>query len=113
MIATLPTGSPPTIERAYEYGGQVWAVRLRSDIWAAFDEVCVREEVRGEVLCARAARRLGDDPLADKIVALLTSYYKDAADADQPSPPGLSDAEGAFEPSPALLAALNAVGKPR
>ena len=113
MIASLSTGSPATIERTYEYGEQVWAVRLRTDIWAAFDEVCAREGVPGEVLCARAARRLGDDAQADKIVALLTSYYKEAADADQPPPPGLSDAEGSSGSSPALWAALDAIGKAR
>ncbi|MEI6560134.1 MAG: hypothetical protein WCO00_17185 [Rhodospirillaceae bacterium] len=102
----------PASPRTVLVDGQCHAIGLDDAVWAAFDEYCTRERVTRAELAARAALRLGDEPLADKIVGLLTAYFKDAADRDPPPAPGLSE-DGA-EPrtlSPALRAGLDALGK--
>ncbi len=112
MTDSTTIDSPATLERSFQAGGREAVVRLGAAAWAAFDEVCEREGVSGGELCARAALRLGDEALADKILGLLTAYFKDASAADPPVPSGFSDGDGG-EPalSPALLAALDAIGK--
>ena len=85
---------------------------LDASVWAAFDEFCKREALSREQACARAALRVVELDLPDKIVGLLTSYYKEAAECDLAPSAGFSADDGAGPiMSPALRAALDAVGK--
>ena len=112
MTESSPVETVRTHDRTFQVGGREHLICLGADAWAAFDEFCAREGVSGEELCARAAQRIGDDSLADKLLGLLTGYFKDAADADPPPPLGLAEDDGATPRlSPALSAALDAVGK--
>ena len=112
MTDNATADTPPLLERTFRVDGLDHVVRLGAVAWAAFDDACEREGLAGDALCARAAQRIGDEPLADKLLGLLTAYFKDAADADPPPPPGFSEEDGAAPPlSPALRAALDAVGR--
>jgi len=112
MTDTATADTPLPVERTFQVGGQDHVVRLGAAVWAAFDEACEREGLTGDALCARAAQRVGDDSLADKLLGLLTAYFKDAVDADPPPPPGLAEDDAAPPAlSAALRAALDAVGK--
>ena len=112
MTESSPVETVHTLDRTFQVGDREHLICLGADAWAAFDEFCDREGVSGEELCARAALRVGDDSLADKLLGLLTGYFKDAADADPPPPSGLGEDDGPpHKLSPALSAALDAVGK--
>ena len=99
-------------ERTFLVGGQKVSVSLNESTWAAFDEYRTRQCVSEEEICARALQRIGEESLAEKLVGLLTAYYRDAAASDPPPPAGLAETEGEAPPlSAALRAALDAVGK--
>ena len=85
---------------------------LDASIWAALDEFCERELLTEEQACARAALRVVELDLPDKIVGMLTSYFKAAAESDLAPAAGFSAADGAARAmSPALQAAFDAIGK--
>ena len=98
------------VERIFSVAGETLAISLQRAAWAAFDDLCCREGLSEEKLCAKAAAVAGTAPLADKIGEMLTRYFKDMVENDVPPPQDAGPDDCTL--SPALRAALAAVGRP-
>ena len=105
--------APQLIERTFLVEGVSQVICLEPVVWSAFDEFCEREALTGELACARAALRVVEDALPDKIAGLLTGYFRDATACNPPVSSGFSEGgeEAPAQPGPALRAAFAAVAK--
>ncbi len=112
---TAPASDAPPSRRetrTYRVGETSHDFCLSGADWAAFDDFCKRETLSGEQACGRAALRVPGETLTDKVVGLLTSYFKDATERNPPSSDGFSESDDAAPgPSAALCAGFDAVGR--
>ena len=95
-------------ERTIMVDGKDHVISLGEPAWAAFDELCCREGLSADELCAKAAALVGTAALANKITEFLTQYFREMAEND--IPPSHHAGEDGCALSPALKAALAAVG---
>jgi predicted DNA-binding ribbon-helix-helix protein len=111
--ADSPPPAVSLVTRTLVIGDRSVSVRLDDAHWDAFDDLCRREGQSGDAIASRIDSLRGKKPLAKAIHQYVIRYFKDAADRDPPSSPGMSEDDGEQPTlSPTLRDALDRI-KPK
>ncbi|HEV7370075.1 ribbon-helix-helix domain-containing protein [Arenibaculum sp.] len=84
-IGPQPANDEP-VSRRVAVSGRPVTVRLGKEAWAALEEVCAREEMSVDELCARIERQRGEAPFAAAVRVFVASYFMRAAQEERGRP---------------------------